>query len=92
MAIKYKWELITNKALKQKIKQESKPDNKEEKRKRTLFRKNIRFIGVKPKMQLYDWRIIAEKWDTYVVRAKGRRETDFQQFEVEKKRVYFAKS
>ena len=91
MAILYKWELLTTKALKQKIKQENKPDNKEEKRKRDLFRKTIRIIWPKPKMELFEWKIIEEREDTYRIKVKWRQENKLIILEIDKKRINFAK-
>lgn len=91
MAIMYKWELLINKALKQKIKQENKPDSKEEKRKRDLFRKKIRTIWPKPQMHLYEWKIIAEDWDFYIVKVKARQSNYFEEIKIVKNRIYFAK-
>lgn len=94
MAIVYNWEILSYKTIKQKIASENDIFGKENKRKRLLFAKTIRFIWPKPKYNLFEWKIIAETEKTYTVRVRSRHISDWPELidmEELKERVHFKK-
>jgi hypothetical protein len=89
LAVKYKWEIVSDKKLKEIIKKGKlvtvKKVNSDEGRK-------IFYIWTKTeKFELFEGTIIADKGKNFLVKVKWRIENVIKELEVDKKRVRFDK-
>ena len=82
MAIFYKWEIIANKRVKQKIRKENTAALKENKKKEAMFYKKIWLIWPKPNLELLEWKIIADLWEKYKIMVRSRRKASDQEYKV----------
>jgi len=94
MAIKYEWELITNRELKKKIKNKNKLSAKEEKIRNKLFHSKIWFIWPKPAFLLFEGKIIEIFEKEYEVRVRPRKwklHGEYVVMKINKRNIHFEK-